>query len=53
MQILRAAGTESEQDLPFAGLSQLLRPLLPLVDRIPAPQAEALNRALAITGGPV
>ena len=28
MHVLRVAGTEAEQDLPFAGLSQLLRPPL-------------------------
>src|SRR4051794_7990841 len=51
MVVLRASGTQSEQDLPFAGLSQLLRPLLALLDRIPVPQADALRRALAISPG--
>jgi DNA-binding CsgD family transcriptional regulator len=51
MHLLRAAGTEAEQDLPFAGLSQLLRPLLPLLDRIPEPQSGALARALALRPG--
>ncbi len=51
MRVLRAGGSESERDLPFAGLSQLLRPLLPLLDRIPVPQAEALERAFALRQG--
>ncbi len=52
MRVLRAVGTASEQDLPFAGLDQLLRPVLPLLDRVPAPQAVALARALALHAGP-
>lgn len=53
LRVLTATGTEAEQDLPFAGLHRLLRPLLPLLDRIPAPQADALSQALALrAGGP-
>jgi len=37
--VLRAHPLESEMELPFAGLSDLLRPLLPLVERLPEPQA--------------
>jgi len=37
------AGIESEVELPFATLHQLLRPLLDRVGRLPAPQAAALN----------
>lgn len=51
MRVLRAAGAPSERDLPFAGLSQLLPPLLPLLDRIPEPQAAALASALALRPG--
>lgn len=45
MRILRAQGLESESPLAFAGLHQLLGPVLPLVDRLPAPQARALRVA--------
>ncbi len=48
MTVLRARGIESEQAVPFGGLLQLLRPLLPGIDQIPAPQAEALSSALML-----
>jgi DNA-binding CsgD family transcriptional regulator len=51
MQVLRSQGVESEQFVPFAGLLQLLRPLLPLLDQIPAPQASALSSALLLDAG--
>ena len=53
MQVLSAAGRESEQDLAFAGLHQLLRPVLDRVDRLPARQAEALRGVFAISEDPV
>ena len=49
MRVLAAAGRESEQDLAFAGLHQLLRPALDRVDDLPARQAEALRGAFAIS----
>ena len=48
MQALRARGVESEAHIPFAGLFELLRPALPLIDQIPDPQAAALESALAL-----
>src|SRR6476646_9962700 len=48
MRVLRARGIESEAEIPFAGLAELLRPALPALDRIPAPQAAALAGALAL-----
>src|SRR5205085_9149644 len=48
MRILRARGIESEARVPFAGLLELLRPALGALDRIPAPQAAALEGALAL-----
>ena len=48
MRILRARGVESEAVIPFAGLAELLRPVLGVLDRIPAPQASALAGALAL-----
>ena len=51
MQVLVARGVESESELPFAGLHQLLHAALPLLERLPAPQARALEAALGL-GGP-
>jgi DNA-binding CsgD family transcriptional regulator len=48
MKVLRSQGVESEQLVPFAGLLQVLRPLLRLLDQIPAPQATALSSALLL-----
>src|SRR6478752_1130267 len=48
MRVLRARGVESEAEIPFAGLAELLRPALAALDRIPAPQASALAGALAL-----
>jgi DNA-binding CsgD family transcriptional regulator len=47
-RVVRARGYESESDIPFAGLLDLLMPLLDLVDRIPEAQARALRGAMAI-----
>ncbi|MDX6704107.1 MAG: hypothetical protein QOF26_4333 [Baekduia sp.] len=46
--VLRTRGFESESDIPFAGLLELLSPLLALRDRIPEVQARALGSALAL-----
>ncbi len=48
MHVLRARGVASEQQIPFAGLYELLRPALGCLDRIPVPQASALEGALAL-----
>ena len=48
MRVLRARGIESEAEIAFAGLAELLRPTLNALDRIPAPQAAALAGALAL-----
>jgi len=53
MRVLAVAGRESEEDLAFAGLHQLLRPVLDRVAGLPARQAEALRGALAISEDPV
>jgi AAA ATPase domain len=53
MRVLAAAGRESEQDLAFAGLHQLLRPALDRVGGLPARQADALRGAFAISEDPV
>jgi DNA-binding CsgD family transcriptional regulator len=46
--ILRARGVQSEAQIPFAGLSELLRPALQYLDRIPEHLASALEGALAL-----
>jgi DNA-binding CsgD family transcriptional regulator len=48
MHVLTARGIESESELPFAGLHQLLRPALDQVDQLPGPQADALRGALGL-----
>src|SRR4051794_9149655 len=48
----RAAGVESEMELPFAGLHALCGPLLGHLRRLPGPQADALGTAFGLTVGP-
>jgi tetratricopeptide (TPR) repeat protein len=48
MQVLACRGIESETRLPFAGLHQLLRPVLGRDDAIPPVQARALRCALGL-----
>jgi len=48
MRVLYATGVESETELPFSGLSQLLSPLTARLDELPAPQGAALAGALAL-----
>jgi ATP/maltotriose-dependent transcriptional regulator MalT len=45
-RVLRASGSTSEAKLSLAGLHQLLRPLLSMVDDLPAAQRATLNGAL-------
>src|SRR3712207_5983580 len=51
MRVLRCVGIEAEHELPFAGIHQLLRPCIGLLDRLPPPQATALSTALGLTFG--
>ena len=48
MRVLRARGVQSETQVPFGGLFELLRPALDCLSQIPRPQAAALEGALAI-----
>ena len=50
-RIARAAGVESEMELPFAGLHQLCSPLLDRLPRLPAPQGDALRIAFGLSAG--
>ena len=48
--VLHTAGTQSEAGLAFAGLQQLLRPVIDGLDRLPEPQRGALAAALEVSG---
>jgi DNA-binding CsgD family transcriptional regulator len=48
MQLLRARGIESEAQIPFGSLLELIRPALIMLEKIPEPQAAALEGALAL-----
>jgi DNA-binding CsgD family transcriptional regulator len=52
MQVARVAGVESEMDLGFAGLHQMLMSFLPGLDRLPDPQRAALQSAFGLAAGP-
>ena len=48
MKILAASGVQAESDLAFAGLHQLLRPILGYLGELPGTQAQALSGALGL-----
>jgi DNA-binding CsgD family transcriptional regulator len=48
IRVLSALGTQTEARLPFAGLHQLLRPVLHLADRLPARQQASLLAAFGM-----
>jgi DNA-binding CsgD family transcriptional regulator len=50
-RVVRAAGVESEMELPFATLHQLCASSLGGLARLPAPQSDALGTAFGITSG--
>jgi DNA-binding CsgD family transcriptional regulator len=50
-RIARAAGVESEMELPFAGLHQLCGPMLDRLGHLPAPQRDALSTAFGLSAG--
>jgi DNA-binding CsgD family transcriptional regulator len=47
-RILRAVGAEAEAELPFAGLHELVGPVVGLIRGLPQPQSKALQAALAL-----
>jgi predicted ATP-dependent serine protease len=51
MRVARAAGVESEMELAFAGLHLLCGPLLDRLERLPAPQRDALGAAFGLREG--
>jgi predicted ATPase len=52
MRVLSVTGRESESRLAFAGLHQLLRPVLPVISGLPGRQAQALSAALGLSADP-
>src|SRR5882762_1627370 len=50
-KVLTVTGLESEADLPFAGLHQLLQPVLPSAGALPGPQKNAVLTALGMRAG--
>jgi DNA-binding CsgD family transcriptional regulator len=50
-RVLRATGVQSEMELAFAALHQLCSPIVGNLDRLPAPQADALRTAFGISSG--
>src|ERR1700734_141780 len=53
MRVLSVTGRESESKLAFAGLHQLLRPVLSRAATLPGRQAQALLGALGLAADPV
>ena len=51
MTVLGGCGVESEAPLPYAGLHQIVKPVLSGLDRLPEPQARALRGALGLETG--
>ena len=51
-RVVRATGVESEMELAFAGLHQLVAPMLDGVERLPAPQRDAVLTAFGMVAGP-
>src|SRR6478735_7733358 len=50
-RVMRAVGAESEMELAFAALQQLCAPMLDRLDRLPAPQRDALGVAFGLRAG--
>ena len=51
LTVLRAAGVQSEMELAFASLHQLCGPLLDRLERLPAPQRQALEIVFGLSAG--
>ncbi|MER5771626.1 AAA family ATPase [Streptomyces sp. NPDC001985] len=51
-RVLCADGVEFEADIPFAGLHQILTPVLDEAERLPSAYREALSVALGFSTGP-
>ncbi len=51
-RVARAAGIQSEMELAFAALHQLLAPMLDRLEHLPVPQRDALRTAFGLSPGP-
>src|SRR3989442_2623046 len=51
-RVARAVRIQSEMELAFAGLHQLMAPMLEHLDGLPAPQSDALRTVFGATVGP-
>ncbi len=51
-RVVRAAGVQSEMELAFAGLHQLLAQMLDHLEELPVPQRDALRIAFGLSAGP-
>src|SRR5580704_11882159 len=51
LAVVRAAGVESEMELAYASLQQLCMPLLDRLDRLPAPQRQAMEVVFGLSAG--
>ncbi|HUA45346.1 MAG TPA: AAA family ATPase [Solirubrobacteraceae bacterium] len=52
LRVLKATGVQSEAELPFAGLHQLLQPLVRSIDELAEPQRVALGTAFGMLEAP-
>jgi DNA-binding CsgD family transcriptional regulator len=52
LRVERAVGVESEMELAYASLHQLCAPLLDRLERLPAPQHDALRIVFGLSAGP-
>ena len=51
-RVVHAGGVQSEMELAFAFLHQLCAPMLDRLERLPAPQRDALRTAFGLSAGP-
>jgi DNA-binding CsgD family transcriptional regulator len=51
-RVVHAAGVQSEMEFAFAGLHQLLAPMLDRLERLPVPQRDALRTVFGLSAGP-
>ncbi len=51
-RVVRTAGVQAEVEFAFAGLHQLLAPMLDHLDKLPVPQQEALRTVFGLSEGP-
>src|SRR6188472_3463367 len=51
-RMVRAAGVESEMELPYAGLHGMCAPMLGRNERLTGPQRDALGTAFGLSAGP-